>query len=135
MPRPPSSSSWGSMKPPDKDYGPIVNPCCFQTKSQGGAASPPSKNPSNNNFHVPQQPSPLSSTSKHRYTPMGVLTPTPSSSGGRVAKTNESSNNVKVVYVTHGGDYLLAFLLLGLFYFMKKIRKPVTAMHGGEFQI
>ncbi|GAA0146873.1 hypothetical protein LIER_06721 [Lithospermum erythrorhizon] len=85
-----------------RDVGPIVNPCCRKAQLQGGAGS-------NNNVDVPHQPSPLSSKSKHRSPPIDILAP--------------ESSTVTVSQATHGGAYLLVFLLLGLFYFIKKNRK------------
>ncbi|GAA0168923.1 hypothetical protein LIER_23516 [Lithospermum erythrorhizon] len=120
------------------EFGDIVDPCCIKKDQlHGKDGSPSPKMPSY--LNVPRQPSPLSSTSKHRLAhrspPIGILAPTPSS-GGRGGKNNDSSTITVVQATLGGGYYLLVFLLLGLFYFMKKNRKLVRmAMHGGERQI
>ncbi|GAA0162232.1 hypothetical protein LIER_18366 [Lithospermum erythrorhizon] len=98
--------------------GPIVDPCCFRTQFHGRAASKPPNLPSHFNFSNPPP------TSK-QYPPSGNLTP----------ENSVLFHRLTVPQTTHGGVYLLGFFLLGLFYFFKKIRKPILNGYGGELQI
>ncbi|GAA0164942.1 hypothetical protein LIER_20464 [Lithospermum erythrorhizon] len=98
------------------DSGSIVVTCCRRKN--------PPKQSWSDNLHVQKQLPPSSlSASKHQSNhqpPINIFAPSPSPGGGG------ENNNVTVVQTTIGVGYLLVFLLLGLFYFVKKNRKLVT---------